>query len=143
MADKKEYIERGALIRLFDERYITAIVQQKHDDVPEDHKKHWKGVQSGTNWCRNTVLEAPAADVVSRGVYEQVKWERDMDMQQLEEHGIPFCGVADDVVKVVRCKDCRFYGNEERHPYGGECEWFGALVERNNFCFYGERKEQT
>lgn len=65
MADKKEYIERGALIRLFDERYITAIVQQKHDDVPEDHKKHWKGVQSGTNWCKNTVLEAPAADVVS------------------------------------------------------------------------------
>ena len=64
MGDKKEYIERGALIRLFDERYITAIVQQKHDDVPEDHKKHWKGVQSGTNWCKNTVLEAPAADVV-------------------------------------------------------------------------------
>ena len=64
MGEKKEYIERGALIRLFDERYITAIVQQKHDDVPEDHKKHWKGVQSGTNWCKNTVLEAPAADVV-------------------------------------------------------------------------------
>ena len=63
MADK-EYIERGAVLRLFDERYITAIVQQKHDDVPEDHRKHWKGVQSGTNWCRNTVLDAPAADVV-------------------------------------------------------------------------------
>lgn len=91
---------------------------------------------------KQAIAMVPAADVVSKGVYEQVQWERDMAMQQLEEHGIPFCGVADDVVKVVRCKDCRFYGNEERHPYGGECEWFGALVERNNFCFYGERKEK-
>lgn len=75
MADKKEYIERGALIRLFDERYITAIVQQKHDDVPEDHKKHWKGVQSGTNWCKNTVLEATASDVVEVVHGEWILWK--------------------------------------------------------------------
>jgi hypothetical protein len=122
---EKEYIERGALIEF---------VKQNTPHIDGDT----------TMQCVERAMKAaPAADVVSKGVYEQVQWERDMAMQQLEEHGIPFCGVADDVVNVVRCKDCRFYGNEERHPYGGECEWFGALVERNNFCFYGERKEQT
>jgi hypothetical protein len=126
VGEKKEYIERGALIRLFDERYITAIVQQKHDDVPEDHKKHWKGVQSGTNWCRNTVLEAPAADVV----------------------------------EVVRCKDCvKFvpYTADDKadgltvEGTHGVCFWrlFNngdkkfCAVNNNEFCSYGERKEQN
>lgn len=115
MADK-EYIERGALIRLFDERYITAIVQQKHDDVPEDHKKHWKGVQSGTNWCRNTVLEAPAADVV-----EVVRCKDCVCFKQtvsaLFPHATAFI--------------CDF-------PYGLQ-----KNVSENDFCCHGERKEQT
>lgn len=124
MAADKEYIERGALLLKIDIHGTN-----KFGMLDED--------------VREFVKSIPAAYVVSKGVFEQVKWERDMAMKQLDEHGIPFGGKADDVVKVVRCKDCRFYGNEERHPYGGECEWFGALVERNNFCFYGERKEQT
>ncbi len=39
---------------------------------------------------RKAVNNAPAADMVSREVFDQVKWERDIAMQQLEEHGIPF-----------------------------------------------------
>ena len=84
--DKKEYIERGALI---------------------EHIKNmpWKitpAAEISKGIFLQTVEDAPSADVVSRGVYDQVQWERDMAMQQLEEHGIPFCGKADDVVKVVR-----------------------------------------
>jgi hypothetical protein len=137
VGEKKEYIERGAFIADIQERLCKPCKEEKRD---------YHGIACRACWVddmRMEIEDATAADLVSKGVYEQVKWERDMAMQQLEEHGIPFCGVADDVVNVVRCKDCRFYGNEERHPYGGECEWFGALVERNNFCFYGERKEQT
>ena len=33
-----------------------------------------------------------AEDVVSVSTYNQVRWERDIAMQQLEDHGIPFCG---------------------------------------------------
>lgn len=113
MADK-EYIERGALIRLFDERYITAIVQQKHDDVPEDHKKHWKGVQSGTNWCKNTVLEAPAADVV-----EVVHGE------WVHKDGEMYCSACDN--------DASMYKLYYESPYCPHC---GAKMD-------GERKEQT
>ena len=29
-------------------------------------------------------------DYVSRGVFEQVRWEKDVAMQQLEELGVPF-----------------------------------------------------
>lgn len=43
-------------------------------------------------------------------------------------------------VPVVRCKDCKHYGNEYRHPYGGECEWHGSLVDPDDFCSYGERR---
>lgn len=113
MADK-EYIERGALIRLFDERYITAIVQQKHDDVPEDHKKHWKGVQSGTNWCKNTVLEAPAADVV-----EVVRCKDCIHSVQLLDR--------------LMCK---------RTAHKSENGWFGLRATAgHHYCSYGERKD--
>lgn len=43
------------------------------------------------------IENAPAADVVSLPVVRQIQWERDIAMQQLEEHGIPFCGKADVV----------------------------------------------
>lgn len=117
MADKKEYIERGALIRLFDERYITAIVQQKHDDVSEDHKKHWKGVQSGTNWCRNTVLEAPAADVVGVVHGEWISVEGDVIWR---------CSICD--AEISTSWD---YENEDMFKY---CPCCGAKMD-------GERNE--
>ena len=51
-----------------------------------------------TLWLNKTV------DAVSRGVHDQVRWERDIAIEQLEEHGIPFGGIAPDVVKVVHGK---------------------------------------
>lgn len=65
------------------------------------------------------------------GSVEQIKWERDVAMQQLKEHGIPFGGVADDVVKVVRCKDCKFY-----YDNGGDT----CITEPDWFCADGEVK---
>ena len=45
-----------------------------------------------------------------------------------------------DAVPMVRCKDCKHYGNEYGHPYGGECAWHGSLVDPDDFCSYGERR---
>lgn len=53
---------------------------------------------------------------VSRGVYEQVVWERNVAMQQLDEHGIPFGGIAPDVKKIVRCKN-RVHENLTTCPF--------------------------
>lgn len=41
----------------------------------------------------------PAADVVSKGLYEQIKWERDVALAQLEEYGVSL-GEKADVVEV-------------------------------------------
>jgi hypothetical protein len=70
-----QYKDIDEILRQLDEYYITAIVQQKHDDVPEDHKKHWKGVQSGINYARNTIIEAPTADVEPKSKWISVNDE--------------------------------------------------------------------
>lgn len=127
MADKKEYIERGALG-----------IGKANRDLFDDPK-----YADGWNSAIEIIETAPAADVVSRGVLEQVKWERDMAMKQLEEHGIPFCGVADDVVKVVRCKDCK-HSNFETSCSKYRCGyWLGMLRFSTDFCSYGIRKEYS
>ena len=87
----------------------------------------------------NVLQNATTVDAVSRGVYDQVRWERDIAIQQLEEHGIPFGGIAPDVVKVVRCKDCM-------HWLTGYCNHFAyynyePLTSEDDFCSYGERRE--
>lgn len=54
--------------------------------------------------------------------------------------GIAISQPAADVVAVVRCKDCVHYQN-------GACNHFGYYtyapdVDEDDFCSYGERKEQ-
>ena len=41
----------------------------------------------------------PPADVISKGLYEQIKWERDVALTQLEEYGVSL-GEKADVVEV-------------------------------------------
>lgn len=40
-----------------------------------------------------------AEDVVSVSTYNQIRWERDIAMQQLEDYGIPFCSNIDTRVR--------------------------------------------
>ena len=49
------------------------------------------------------VDHAPTVDAILKGVYDQVAWERDLAMMQLEEHGIPF-GCKADVHAVIHGK---------------------------------------
>ena len=83
------------------------------------------------------IEEVPTVDAVSRGVFDQVMWERNVAIAQLEEHGIPFGGTAPDVLKVVRCKECKFC-TEIGLP---RCRRTGRNVIDDDFCSRGERKE--
>ena len=95
--------------------------------------------------------KAPTVDAVSRCVVDQIRWERDVAIVQLEEHGIPFCGKAPDVVKVVRCKDCIWfsktgYDEDNTHEddlnlHMGHCSVFRTGTQACRFCSYGERRE--
>lgn len=46
------------------------------------------------------VNDCPTVDAVSRGVHEQVRWERDVAIEQLESYGVSLGGKA-EVAKVV------------------------------------------
>ena len=100
-------------------------------------------IQCSACWVEDVLelLDGDSVDAVSRGVVDQIRWERDVAIKQLEEHGIPFCGIAPDVVKVVRCKDCRRCGVYTSgnlyctHPNGL------ADPKPDDFCSYGERRE--
>lgn len=48
----------------------------------------------------------------------------------------------DDVVEVVRCKDCKYYqDNNGGYPHP-ECRWsHDETPNEDDYCSYGERKE--
>ena len=49
---------------------------------------------------------------------------------------------AEDVVEVVRCKDCKYWqDNNGGYPHE-ECKWSeNETPDLDDFCSYGERKE--
>lgn len=83
----------------------------------------------------------PAADVVSKGLYEQIKWERAVALAQLEEYGVSL-GQKADVVKVRHgrwiCINKR-YGEYECsvcHGMDSNCsDYYGIhAVTEQEFC---------
>lgn len=60
-----------------------------------------------------------------------------------------FCALADaveemptvDAEVVVRCKDCKYWKNNNNGYPHEECRWgHGETPDDNDFCSYGERK---
>ena len=88
------------------------------------------------------IADAPTVDAVPAKAIEQFKWERDTAIQQLEAHGIPFCGKA-DVVPVVRCKDCKFYNRCTDNQAVCKNRYVNGFIFPNWFCADGKRKEQN
>ena len=102
---------------------------------------------------RRVLRQVPGVDAVIRPVVEQIQWERDCAIEQLKDHGIPFGGKAPDVVKVVRCKDCKHfttdcgvtycdYHTSHACDYDGYCDGVCDVCE-DDFCSYGERREEN
>jgi hypothetical protein len=54
--------------------------------------------------------------------------------------------IANDVVQVVRCKDCKHLvltDEGEHNPNDCVCDyWMTDGLNDNDFCYYGERKEK-
>lgn len=54
-----------------------------------------------------------------------------------------------DAVEVVRCKDCNYRVpiSEQQHLYRGKpamhCIWHSRLCRENDYCSYGERKDDV
>lgn len=85
---------------------------------------------------RRVLRQLKSVDAVPRTVVEQIQWERDCAIGQLEEHGIPFGGIAPDVVEVVRCRDCSVPHNK----WTGCPNLNGLIPPPDFFCARGERR---
>ena len=46
-----------------------------------------------------------------------------------------------DVVEVVRCKECKSYNTEAYQDGYGYCDGHCSVVQDDDFCSYGERRE--
>ena len=82
--------------------------------------------------------EQPTVDVVSKGVVEQIMWELDMAIQQLNEYGVQL-GEKADCARVVRCKDC--IHKHEYTEYLLYCFHHGMTKKYDDFCSYGECRD--
>ena len=109
----------------------------------------------------------PAADVVSKGLYEQIKWERDVALAQLEEYGVSL-GEKADVATVqhgrwefgkdlldsfgsinknkyhLYCSECRnqAFNKTVDNDYDFDmdtpfCPWCGAKMDKEEACQNG------
>ena len=81
---------------------------------------------------------------------EKVDMEECLIDARTAERFATFCALADaveeiptaDAEVVVRCKDCKYWqDNNDGYPHE-ECRWWhGETPDANDFCSYGERKE--
>ena len=89
----------------------------------------------------------PTADVVSREVVNQIKWERDTAIQQLEELGYGFGESQEDesdVVEVVRCKDCKHWDTTWESDWTKSyhyCPFIDGTSTGDWYCADAERRE--
>ena len=80
---------------------------------------------------------------------EKVDMEECLIDVRTAERFATFCALADaveemptaDAEVVVRCKDCKYWQNNNNGYPHEECRWgHGETPDDNDFCSYGERK---
>jgi hypothetical protein len=130
-------------MRLIDADALDSVLEE----FERRYKKSFFRISAKTiKLVRTIVFAMRTADAVSRGVHEQVRWERDVAIEQLESYGVSL-GEKADVVKVVRCENCIYrsqYADENgNYKCGGiltEDEETALMVKPDFFCAYGERR---
>lgn len=87
-------------------------------------------------------LEAFDIAITAVGAIDQIRWERDMAIEQLKNYGIGFCEKA-DIVKVIRCKDCDnlYFHKDINGAIISRCCLHEIIVNKNDFCNHGIKEE--
>lgn len=47
----------------------------------------------------------------------------------------------EDLVKIVRCKNCKYFTVNDKFPQYGHCERFVTSIRESAYCSYGAKKE--
>lgn len=117
-----DYVNREEMLKRFDRRAKSTVGDKR----------------VGVDSIRVFIENIPAADVVSREAYEQVRWERDVAIEQLSQIGKSFGEKMDDIVPVVRCQNCKYCAD-----YGTPlwCEKLKMEIKPGFYCGFGEKYE--
>ena len=107
MAEKK-YIERASVLESISE--LTWYSKNKKGVLHIGAVNRKEAYYPAGN-IFDVLEKAPAADVVSRSAYDQIRWERNIAMQQLDEAGIPFGGKSDKEYAPVVHAEWEFRNN--------------------------------
>lgn len=81
-----ELIRKRVLLDEFE--WLKSVVNESSKDEVED--------------AIQRIKNAPAVDAVSKSLYDQIKWERDIALSQLEEIGLSLGQIVDDANVVPR-----------------------------------------
>jgi hypothetical protein len=103
------------------------------------------GYTSGVTEALDMAIEALKTELnkaVPPSLADVYKWERDIALSQLEEYGIGFAEKKrDDLLEVVRCKDCRHHSVEGEITHFGWCGYWNKPTDEMRFCSDGEMRE--
>lgn len=113
-----------------------------------------------TRGAAQSLIDAqPTVEAVPKSYAEQIRWERDVAVGQLNEIGCQFGQKMDEVKKleavpVVHCKECKNWHKDigwcDKHSHfidsdGEFCHpWESSnwkMFDENDFCSDGERRE--
>lgn len=113
-----------------------------------------------TRGAAQSLIDAqPTVEAVPKSYAEQIRWERDVAVGQLNEIGCQFGQKMDEVKKleavpVVHCKECKNWHKDigwcDKHSHfidsdGSFCHpWESSnwkMFDENDFCSDGERRE--
>lgn len=135
---------------LYEQRLILSAALAKNNPHAWKSKRHEDGsVPFGGGWF---IMGFDTDEGCYTYHYELKDW----DLFQCKEldKGKPWDGhtskdvrrllsiPAADVAPVVRCKDCKYWqDNNDGYPHEEFRWWHGETPDANDFCSYGERKE--
>lgn len=115
------------------EETIKWLESLKAEIGKSEHRTLWHYVEA-----IDAAIEALSEETVSREEYEEVKAYMDTLVDAFIEDGEELA----ELVKVVRCKDCRYYSPiDEDKPF--PCAYGLYMCNKDDFCSYGERKERS
>lgn len=107
-----------------------------------------KGIEI-RDFCGDYALDIPMGEGCVHTIYFNSRRNAEMVKRIMEvDDSVPNASTVCDLVEVVRCKDCKWW---EARTYGGcigKCEnplngLVSEYLDDEDFCSYGERKEQT
>lgn len=97
-----------------------------------------KGIEI-RDFCGDYALDIPIDDRSVQTIFFNSRRNAETVKRIMEvDDSIPNAATVCDMVEVVRCKDCK-----HRNPSGWKCLRDNLWHDMNDFCSYGERKEQT